>query len=87
MNARFEQFARDFAVRFGRYGDAHRIDTTDQFAPVSGPICFSFPTDLAGRFFVQIANGGKLRETFRCERGVNASVLAAETADSDDCCA
>ena len=53
--------AGDLAMRFSRYSEARGVDPADQFAPVSGPISFSFAADVARGFFVEIANGGELR--------------------------
>src|SRR5215208_4954598 len=45
VNARLEQAARNLAVGLSRNGDTCRVDTPDQFMPVSGPLSFSFAAD------------------------------------------
>ena len=83
----FEQPARDLAVCFGWDGDTRGVDAADQLAPVGGPVSFSFAADRARCFLVQIANGDEFRRAFSGEIGVDARMLASETANSDDCCA
>jgi hypothetical protein len=86
VNAFFQQPARDLAMCFGRNCETHRIDAPDQLAPIPGPFGVALITDVACGLFVEIAHADKLRSTFSGECGVNARVLAAETADADDCC-
>ena len=85
MNAGFEQAAGDFAMRFGRDGEANRIDAAQQSAPVAGPFDVAFRRDWTGRALSQVANGNKIRQAFRSQIRMDARVLAAEMADADDC--
>src|SRR5688500_12484052 len=86
VNARFEQTAGDLAVHFRWDCEAHCVHPADQLAPVGGPLGVSFLADAARRFFVEIADGDKLRWSFNGQGAVNAGVLSTKTADADDCC-
>jgi hypothetical protein len=74
-------------MRLSWDSDACCVDATDQVAPISGPLGFSFAANGARGFFVEVANGCELRTAYGGERSVNARVLAAKATDSDDCCA
>jgi hypothetical protein len=70
----------------GRNGKTHRIDAPDEFSPIRGPLSAALLANTPRGFFIKIAHAHKLRSTFSRERRVNARVLAAETANPNDCC-
>ena len=86
VNACFQQPARDLAMGFRGHRETDGVNAADQLAPVPGPFSFSFRADVASGFFVEIADGDKLRSAFGGKGAMDTRVLAAKTADADDCC-
>lgn len=64
-------------MNLGRRGEAHRINFTNQCAPILRPSHIAFFADGARRRFVEIADEDKVCDSFIGERSVNARVLSS----------
>jgi hypothetical protein len=85
MDAGFKQAAGNFGMRLGGHSQTDSVYALDELAPVGAPLDFSFQGNLPRGRFVEIANGNKLRQTFRGKIGMDACVLPTEMAHADDC--
>jgi hypothetical protein len=86
MNASREERAADLAMRFGRHGETHSINTTDESAPVARPLRLSLGGNRARSLFHTITDRDELGLSFSRQRRMDARVLSSEMSDADDGC-
>ena len=72
-------------MRLRRHGKANRIYLTKKFAPISSPIHVALSGDRFRRLIIEITHAKKIRHTFGSEHRMNACVLPAQMAHTDDC--
>src|SRR5258706_5433169 len=66
VDAGFEQSKSNLAMRLCWNRKANSVNAADQFAPIRRPVDFSFRGNRLCSLFIEIANGTKLAQAFRC---------------------
>jgi hypothetical protein len=85
MDAGVEQAKSNSAMRLGWNRKTDSIDAADQFAPIRRPVHFSFCGNRLRSFFIEVANGDKLRQSFRGKIRMDSRMLSAEMTYADHC--